>query len=124
MKHVNDFTQFVEENYSVNEGIVKSVKKFFTGHEDSATKTAAEKKILEDIEVNVKKLVVSKVIKPEQEEQYKKKLVDQAKENSWKGKIVVRKDPAGKVFVVYDDGMTGLQKLGKAAAQAGNNSHV
>ena len=58
-------------------------------------------------------------------ESLKNKLLASAKENGYKGNIVIRKSSgdrnaalAGKKFIVYDRALTGLQSIGQAASGA------
>lgn len=110
MKHVKKF-----EGIDFN-SIAAAGRKFFTGHEGAEEKELAKQLILSDIETKVDKLVELGWIEPEQVEMKKSSLKNQAQSNNWKGSIVIRKNPKGEVFVIYDPGLSGIQEIGKYAA--------
>lgn len=93
-----------------------SVRKFFTGHDNNDAKQGAKDKILSDIQEKVAKLVELGHLSEEKVNVRIETLTKRAEDNNWKGKIVIRTSPRGKVFLVYDDGNSPLQDLGSSAS--------
>lgn len=110
MKHVKKF-----EGIDFN-NIVALGRKFFTGHEGAEEKELAKQLILSDIETKVDKLVELGWIESDKIDMKKSSLKNKAQSNNWKGSIVIRKNPKGELFVIYDPGLSGIQEVGKFAA--------
>jgi UDP-2,3-diacylglucosamine pyrophosphatase LpxH len=106
MKHLKTF-----ESFSVNEEEGK-FRKFFTGHDDKASKEATKEKFYADLD------------KFEQEAKEDSNMVcnrdfieKKAIDNNFKGKLVARQSASdNKVYVIYETGRTGLEELGTVAA--------
>jgi lambda repressor-like predicted transcriptional regulator len=98
--------------YGINEeeGVIR---KFFTGHESAEAKANAEKeftKALDEAEALVKK-------NPSKYKFNREALEKKAKENSYRGGLRIQqggRDP--RIFVVYDEGTTGLEQMASGAS--------
>jgi len=120
MKHLKSFENFevIDEGFDLG-NVGKGVSKFFTGHEGSKEKDSSRAKILSTLDNKIEKLVEKGWLDADKVESKKAALVKQAERNGWRGKIVLRKSPrTGNMFIVYDDGNTGLQNLGSAATSS------
>lgn len=113
LKHLKSF-----ESFAINEeeGVFK---KFFTGHASSEEKEAAKQKFmdaLESAEAALKK-DPEDYAQSKNWESAKEKLMSQAKDNNYKGGLRVQRggrDP--RVYIVYDEGVSGFQKMAGSAA--------
>jgi hypothetical protein len=106
MKHLKTF-----ESFSLNEEEGK-FRKFFTGHEDKAAKEATKESFYAELD---------KFEKEAQEDDNmvfnRANLEAKAKENNFKGKLVARESASdNRVYVIYEVGHSGLEKLGNIAA--------
>lgn len=100
-------------------------QKFFTGHEDDNQSDIAEKRIEQEIENAIQQYRES----PDEfviydESILRQQLLKDARDNGFRGKVVVRKSPndvktfhANKKFIIYDRKSSPVQDLGTTAAQ-------
>lgn len=106
MKHLKTF-----ESFSINEE--EGIRKFFTGHDSSEDRDKAMMnfhKALDEAEAEVQK-------DPENYVFNRESLEKKAKEDNYKGGIrIQRGGRSPKMYVVYDAGVTGFQKLAGASA--------
>lgn len=122
MKHLKTFENFVETNTNpdVNEWLGQ---KFLTGHgpgekEEAVTRINSEiEAAIQEYKKNPQEFLNVK------ENILRDKLLKAAKENGYRGQVVVRKstgDPrstnSGKKFIVYVPKASGLQDVGSGAA--------
>lgn len=109
MKYLKTF-----ENYSINEeeGFIDATKKFFTGHEDVNKAKEDFTKALDEAEELVSK-------NPEGYVFNRASLEKKAKDNNYKGGIRIQRGgrDTSRVYVVYDAGVSGFEKLAGAAAR-------
>lgn len=114
LRHLKSFESFS----SVNEEEGK-FREFFTGHASKEDKEAAKQKFMKAIEDAEKELMKNPedYAQSENWETVKSKLMKQAQSDNYKGGLRVQRggrDP--RVYIVYDEGVTGFQKLAGAAA--------
>jgi hypothetical protein len=105
------------ENFSINEE--EGIRKFFTGHDSKEEKKEAIskfKKALDEAEAEFKK-------NPKDYSFNRKDLEKKAKEDNYRGGLrIQRGGRSSKMYVVYDQGATGFQKLAGASAGSRNAS--
>lgn len=110
MKHLKTF-----ESFSINEE--EGIRKFFTGHDSSEDRDKAMMdfhKALDEAEAEVEK-------DPENYVFNRESLERKAKEDNYKGGLRIQRggrDP--RMYVVYDAGVTGFQKIAAGASNARN----
>lgn len=108
MKHLKKF-----ESFSINEE--EGIRKFFTGHDSSKDRDRAIKdfrKALDQAEAEVQKNPQNYVFNREN-------LEKKAKEDNYKGGLrIQRGGRSSKMYVVYDTGATGFEKLAAASAHS------
>jgi len=115
LKHLKSFESFALVNEE-EEGVFK---KFFTGHASSEEKEAAKQKFMDainsaesDLKKNPEDYAQSK-----NWEVAKEKLMKQAEDNKYKGGLRVQRGGRDtRVFIVYDEGVSGFQKMASASA--------
>lgn len=111
MKHLRTF-----ESFSLNEEEGK-FRKFFTGHDDKASKEATKESFYAELD---------KFEKEAQEDDnmvFNRAYIEKrAKDNNYKGKLVARESASdNRVYVIYELGRTGLEDLGAIAANKRDN---
>jgi hypothetical protein len=110
MKHLRKF-----ESFSVNEE-EGSFRKFFTGHSDKTEKFGSMKTFLTDLDkfekmaANDDNIVFNK-----------EKLIQQAKENNYKGHLEERDSRSGGTYIIYVTGASDFDKIAGAAANRRDN---
>ena len=106
MKHLRKF-----ESFSVNEE-EGSFRKFFTGHSDPTEKFGTMKTFLTDLDKFEKMAAGNEDIVFNKE-----KLIQQAKENNYKGGLRIQRGGRDKarMYVIYDEGTSGFQALAASA---------
>lgn len=114
LKHLKSFESFG----TVNEEEGK-FREFFTGHASKEAKEQSKAKFMNAIEDAEKALMKNPedYAQSKNWEVAKEKLMKQAEEDNFKGGLRVQRggrDP--RVFIVYDEGVTGFQKLATGAA--------
>jgi hypothetical protein len=116
MKYLKTF-----ESYSINEEeeLFDKSKKFFTGHEGKEAKEKAKAdfhKALDEAE----ELVAEN---PEGYVFNRESLEKKAEENNYKGGLRVQRGgrDTSRVYIVYDTGISGFQKLASLAANKRDN---
>ena len=115
LKHLKSFESFA----TINEEEEGVFKKFFTGHASSEEKEEAKQKFMDAItsaEADLKKNPED-YAQSKNWEVTKEKLMKQAEANKYKGGLRVQRggrDP--RVFIIYDEGVSGFQKLASASA--------
>ena len=114
MKHLKNFEKF--NNDEINEWVGQ---KFITGH-GPGEKEKAKKRIEEEIADAINKFKEHPDdFRKYDEKALRDKLLKDAKDNGYRGKVVVQKSKSGKTdkkFIVYHPKNTGLQDVGSAAA--------
>jgi len=110
MKHLRKF-----ESFSVNEE-EGSFRKFFTGHSDKAEKFGSMKTFLADLDKFEKMAAGNEDIVFNKE-----KLIQQAKENNYKGHLEERDSRSGGTFIIYVTGASDFDNIANAAAHKRNN---
>lgn len=112
MKHIKKF-----ENFEINEENI--FRKFTTGHETKEDKAKAESRIiseLEKIEIDMKKSP-EKYAQSSNWERSKKAILDKAKENSYRGKVIAQKGGRiNKLFVIYKSELSPMQDIAIGAS--------
>jgi hypothetical protein len=108
------------ENYSTvnEEELFDKAKKFFTGHESKEAKEKAKAdfhKALDEAEELVSK-------NPEGYVFNKASLEKKAEENNYKGGLRIQRGgrDTSRVYIVYDEGVSGFQKIAGAASREVN----
>ena len=109
MKHLRKF-----ESFSVNEE--GSFTKFFTGHSDKTEKFGTMKTFLADLDKFEKMASKDKDIVFNRE-----KLIQQAKENNYKGHLEERDSRTGGTYIIYVTGSSDFDKIANAAASKRDN---
>ena len=110
MKHLRKF-----ESFSVNEE-EGSFRKFFTGHSDKTEKFGSMKTFLTDLDkfekmaANDDNIIFNK-----------EKLIQQAKDNGYKGRLEFRDSRSGGTYIIYVNGSSEFQKIAGAAAAKRDN---
>lgn len=92
-------------------------QKFFTGH-GPGEKSSAKSKIENDINTAIEKMKSdpNKYLNVNSEK-IKNTLLNKAKDNNWKGKIIWGQDAhSGKYFAVYKNGESGFNAVASGAA--------
>ena len=110
MKHLRKF-----ESFSVNEE-EGTFRKFFTGHSDPTEKFGTMKTFLADLDKFEKMAAEDDNIVFNRE-----KLIQQAKENNYKGHLEERDSRSGGTFIVYVTGASDFDKIAGAAANRRDN---
>ena len=110
MKYLKTF-----ENYSINEEeLFDKAKKFFTGHEGKEAKEKAKADFLKSLDEaeelvskNPKGYVFNRV-----------NLEKKAKQNNYRGGLRIQRGgrDTSRVYIVYDEGATGLEQLSLGAS--------
>ena len=120
MKHIKTF-----ESFSINEeaGILSGAKKFLTGHESKEAKKSAESDFMDSLKKAEDRMNANpkNFSQSEDWEKHRKFILEKAKADSFKGGLRVQKSRAGKLVIVYDSGVTGLQQLAAGAASRTSN---
>ena len=120
MKHIKTF-----ESFSVNEeaSILSGAKKFLTGHESKEARESAESKFMTALKKAEDGLMANpkNYAQSEDWDRNKKFILDKAKGDNFKGGLRVQKSRSGKLMIVYDSGVTGLQQLAAGAASRTSN---
>ena len=115
MRNIVDYDKFL------NEGFKEGARKFFYGHETPEKELMAEQdfmKALEQIEILVN-AQPDRYFNGYNWPSMKRNLIDQAKENRFRGGIDVRPSMnSDKLYVMYKEGLTGLQMAAIGAAGA------
>ena len=116
MKYLKTF-----ESYSINEEeeIFGKARKFFTGHESDEDRDQAMldfHKALDEAEELVSE-------NPEGYVFNRESLESKAKENNYKGGLRIQRGgrDTSRVYIVYDSGISGFQKLASLAANKRDN---
>jgi hypothetical protein len=114
LKHLKSFELFDVVNEE--EG---KFREFFTGHASKEAKEKAKLKFMKALEDAEKELMEDPedYAQSKNWEEVKQKLIKQAKEDNFKGGLRVQRggrDP--RIFIVYDKGVTGFQKLAIGAS--------
>jgi len=109
MKHLRKF-----ESFSVNEE--GSFTKFFTGHSDKTEKFGTMKTFLADLDKFEEMATKDKDIVFNRE-----KLIQQAKENNYKGHLEERDSRTGGTYIIYVTGSSDFDNIANAAAHKRNN---
>jgi|LakMenEpi03Aug12_release.lakeMendotaPanAssembly.Ray.scaffolds.fasta_scaffold454045_3 hypothetical protein len=110
MKHLKKF-----ESFSLNEE-EGSFRKFFTGHSDKTEKFGTMKTFLadldkfEDIAAGNEDIVFNR-----------EKLIQQAKENNYKGHLEERDSRSGGTYIIYVTGASDFDKVASMAANRRDN---
>lgn len=108
MKHLRTF-----ESFSINEE-EGQFRKFFTGHEDTASKEATKESFYAELEK-----FVEEAKKDDNMVCNRDFIEKKAIENNFKGKLVARESASdGKVYVIYEVGKTGLETMATGARSA------
>lgn len=109
MKHLKTF-----ENYAINEEeIIGKARKFFTGYEGKEYKEEAKKRFEEAL-----KEIEEKVAKDPKKFFFPKERIEKkAKKDKYRGTLKIRKGGRlNKLYVIYEEGVTGFQKLAHGAS--------
>ncbi len=113
MKHIQTF-----ESFDLNEENV--FRKFTTGHETKGDEQKSEKSIedkLSEIEKDMESNPDKYAQSGDRWESAKKAILAKAKENRFRGSIRVQKGGRNpKLFVVYDEKLSGLQNVAVGAS--------
>lgn len=112
MKYLKTFENFSPINEE--EGLIGKAKKFFTGHESSEDRNKAIqafKKALDDAEEAVNK-------NPDKYVFNRESLEKKAAENNYKGGLRIQRGgrDTSRLYVVYDKGASGFEKLASSAS--------
>ena len=115
MKHLKTF-----ESYDINEWVGQ---RFITGH-GPGEKEEAKQRIASEIDSAIQEYEENpRDFVEYDEDELRTSLLDQAKDNGYRGSVVVRQSPndsrsqyAGYNFIVYDQKTSPLQDIGSAAA--------
>jgi hypothetical protein len=110
MKHLRKF-----ESFSVNEE-EGSFRKFFTGHSDPTEKFGTMKAFLAELDK-----FEEMAAKDEDIVFNREKLIQQAKENNYKGHLEERDSRTGGTYIIYVSGASDFDKIANAAAHKRNN---
>ena len=110
MKHLRKF-----EAFSVNEE-EGSFRKFFTGHSDPTEKFGTMKTFLTELDKFEEMAAEDEDIVFNRE-----KLIQQAKENNYKGHLEERDSRSGGTYIIYVTGASDFDKIATAAAHKRNN---
>jgi hypothetical protein len=110
MKHLRKF-----ESFSVNEE-EGTFRKFFTGHSDPTEKFGTMKTFLADLDKFEKMAAEDDNIVFNRE-----KLIQQAKENNYKGHLEERDSRSGGTYIIYVTGASDFDKIAGAAANKRDN---
>jgi hypothetical protein len=110
MKHLKKF-----ESFSINEE-EGSFRKFFTGHSDKTEKFGTMKTFLADLDKFEKMAKGNKDVVFNRE-----KLIQQAKENNYKGHLEERDSRSGGTYIIYVTGASEFDKIAGAAANRRDN---
>lgn len=105
------------ENYSINEEeLFDKAKKFFTGYEDKESKETAKIDFLKSL-AEAEELVSKN---PKGYVFNKANLEEKAKENNYKGGLRIQRGGrnSSKVYILYDMGTSGFQKLASGRSLA------
>ncbi len=110
MKHLRKF-----ESFSVNEE-EGTFRKFFTGHSDPTEKFGTMKTFLADLDKFEKMAAEDDNIVFNRE-----KLIQQAKENNYKGHLEERDSRSGGTYIIYVTGASDFDKVASMAAYRRDN---
>ena len=110
MKHLRKF-----ESFSVNEE-EGTFRKFFTGHSDPTEKFGTMKTFLADLDKFEKIAAEDDNIVFNRE-----KLIQQAKENNYKGHLEERDSRSGGTYIIYVTGKSDFDKVASMAANRRDN---
>lgn len=115
MKYLKTF-----ESYSINEEeeLFDKAKKFFTGHEGKEAKEKAKADFLKSL-AEAEELVSKN---PEGYVFNKSNLEKKAEENNYKGGLRIQRGgrDTSRVYIVYDEGVSGFQQIAGAASREVN----
>jgi hypothetical protein len=122
MQSYQSKAQYENKNGGVKEGFMSGARKFVTGYETKEEEMKAQTEFMENLEA-VEALVManpSEYFAGENWPKYKMDLMDQAKENKFRGGLQVGYSASGnsdKQFVIYKPGLTGLEIIAQGAAE-------